>query len=136
MWYQEVFGSGYAIKIAINNSMTIIVGLIAGVLQDRDDNSYDDVTVLYATMAAGSVVVASIMFGLSFASDLIGHLQWSRKKRVENGHVINATKEKFESEGHAERNGKLGLVNFSAVIVLILGAWVAYFWGLATKTTY
>jgi MFS family permease len=136
MWYQEVFGSGYAIKIAINNSMTIIVGLIAGVLQDRDDNSYNNVTVLYATMAAGSVVVASIMFGLSFASDLIGHLQWSRKKRVENGHVINAKKEEFESEGHAERNGKLGLVNFSAVIVLILGAWVAYFWGLATKTTY
>lgn len=136
MWYQEVFGSGYAIKIAINNCMTIIVGLIAGVLQDRDDNSYDNVTVLYATMAAGSVVVASIMFGLSFASDLIGHLQWSRKKRVENGHVINAKKEEFESEGHAERNAKLGLVNFSAVIVLILGAWVAYFWGLATKTTY
>ncbi|KAM0186350.1 hypothetical protein ACHAPI_011771 [Fusarium lateritium] len=136
MWYQEVFGSGYAIKIAINNSMTIIVGLIAGVLQDRDDNSYENVTVLYATLAAGSVVVACIMLGLSFASDLIGHLQWSRKKRVENGHVINAKKEEFESEGHAEKNAKLGLVNFSAVILLILGAWVAYFWGLATKNNY
>ncbi|KAF4447984.1 hypothetical protein F53441_8575 [Fusarium austroafricanum] len=136
MWYQEVFGSGYAIKIAINNSMTIIVGVIAGVIQDRDNNSYDNVTILYVTLAAGSVVVALIMIALGFANDILGHLQWSRKKRVENGHIINAKKEEFQDEGHAEWNRKLGLVNFSAVIILILGAWVAYFWGLATKNTY
>lgn len=136
MWYQEVFGSGYAIKIAINNSMTIIVGVISGVIQDRNDNSYDEVTVLYATMAAGSVVVGSIILALGFASDVMGHLQWSRKKRVENGHVIVAKKEEAESEGRAEWSRKLGMVNFGAVVVLILGAWVAYFWGLATKNTY
>ncbi|KAH7213104.1 major facilitator superfamily domain-containing protein [Fusarium oxysporum] len=136
MWYQEVFGSGYAIKIAINNSMTIIVSLIAGVLQDRDENNYDNVTILYVTLAAGSVVVAGIMIALGFATDFIGQLQWSRKKRVENGHIINAKKQEFESEGHAEKHKKLGVINFSAVIVLILGAWVAYFWGLATKNTY
>jgi hypothetical protein len=136
MWYQEVFGSGYAIKIAINNSMTIIVSLIAGVLQDRDENNYDNVTILYVTLAAGSVVVAGIMIALGFATDFIGQLQWSRKKRVENGHIINAKKQEFESEGHAKKHKKLGVINFSAVIVLILGAWVAYFWGLATKNTY
>ncbi|KAF5708526.1 hypothetical protein FMUND_10545 [Fusarium mundagurra] len=134
MWYQEVFGSGYAIKIAINNSMTIIVSLIAGVLQDRDENNYDNVTILYVTLAAGSVVVAGIMIALGFATDFIGQLQWSRKKRVANGHIINEKKREFE--GHAEKHKKLGVINFSAVIVLILGAWVAYFWGLATKNTY
>ncbi|KAG8669372.1 hypothetical protein FPOAC1_008766 [Fusarium poae] len=136
MWYQEVFGSGYAIKIAINNSMTIIVGVVAGVIQDRDDNSYDNVTILYATMAAGSVVVALIILALGFASDIMGHLQWSRGKRVENGHIINAKKEEAEKEGQDGWNRKLGLVNFGAVVVLILGAWAAYFWGLATKNTY
>ncbi|KAK2939679.1 MFS transporter superfamily [Fusarium oxysporum f. sp. vasinfectum] len=112
MWYQEVFGS------------------------DRDENNYDNVTILYVTLAAGSVVVAGIMIALGFATDFIGQLQWSRKKRVENGHIINAKKQEFESEGHAEKHKKLGVINFSAVIVLILGAWVAYFWGLATKNTY
>ncbi|KAF5662610.1 hypothetical protein FCIRC_11428 [Fusarium circinatum] len=136
MWYQEVFGSGYAIKIAINNSMTIIVSLIAGVLQDRDENQYDNVTIIYVTLAAGSVVVAGIMIALGFATDFIGQLQWSRKKRVANGHIINEKKREFESEGHAEKHKKLGVINFSAVIVLILGAWVVYFWGLATKNTY
>ncbi|KAF5979195.1 major facilitator superfamily transporter [Fusarium bulbicola] len=136
MWYQEVFGSGYAIKIAINNSLTIIVSLIAGVLQDRDESQYDNVTILYVTLAAGSVVVAGIMIALGFATDFIGQLQWSRKKRVANGHIINEKKREFESEGHAEKHKKLGVINFSAVIVLILGAWVAYFWGLATKNTY
>ena len=66
----------------------------------------------------------------------MGHLQWSRKKRVENGHVIVAKKEEAESEGRVEWSRKMGMVNFVAVVVLILGAWVAYFWGLATKNTY
>ncbi|KAF4943410.1 hypothetical protein FGADI_13437 [Fusarium gaditjirri] len=136
MWYQEVFGSGYAIKIAINNSMTIIVSLISGVIQDRDENKYNNVTILYVTLAAGSVVVAATMIALGFSTDFIGQLQWSRKKRVKNGHIINAKKQEFESEGHAEKHKKWGVINFSAVIVLILGAWVAYFWGLATKKTY
>ncbi|KAM0549494.1 hypothetical protein ACHAPJ_009310 [Fusarium lateritium] len=136
MWYQEVFGSGYAIKIAINNSMTIIVGVIAGVIQDRNNNDYDNVTILYVTLAAGSVVVAAVMIALGYMSELIGHLQWSRKKRVANGAVINAEKHEFESNENAERHRKLGLINFSAVIVLILGAWAAYFWGLATGNNY
>ncbi|KAF4339128.1 hypothetical protein FBEOM_6948 [Fusarium beomiforme] len=135
MWYQEVFGSGYAIKITINNCMTIIVSLIAGVLQDRDKNNYDEVTILYVTLAAGSVVVAGIMIALGLATDFIGHLQWSRKKRVENGHIINAKKQQFESEAEGYKHRKLGMINFGAVILLILGAWVAYFWGLATNNT-
>lgn len=132
MWYQEVFGSGYAIKIAINNSMTIIVGVIAGAIQDRDNDSYKNVTVLYVTLAAGSVVVAAIMMIIGYMTDTIGFLQWSRKKRVNNGHIINTKKEEYESSERAEWHRKLGLINFGAVIVLILGSWAAYFWGLAT----
>lgn len=132
MWYQEVFGSGYAIKIAINNSMTIIVGVIAGAIQDRDNDSYKNVTVLYVTLAAGSVVVAAIMMIIGHMTDTIGFLQWSRKKRVNNGHTINTKKEEYESSDRAEWHRKLGVINFGAVIVLILGSWAAYFWGLAT----
>lgn len=136
MWYQDVFGSGYAIKIAINNSMTIIVSVIAGTIQDRDNNSYNNVTVFYVFLAAGSVVVGALMFGLTYFSDTIGLLQWSRKKRVSNGHIINEKKEAYEAEGHADWSRKLSLVNFIAVIVLILGAWAAYFWGIATGNQY
>jgi MFS family permease len=136
MWYQDVFGSGYAIKIAINNSMTIIVSVIAGTIQDRDNNSYNNVTIFYVFLAAGSVVVAALMFGLSYFSDLIGLMQWSRRKRVANGHIINEKKEAYETEGRAEWSRKLSLINFVAVIVLILGAWAAYFWGIATGNHY
>ncbi|POR38316.1 Uncharacterized protein TPAR_01483 [Tolypocladium paradoxum] len=136
MWYQEVFGSGYAIKIAINNSMTIIVGVIAGTIQDRDNNSYDNVTVFYAFLAAGSVVVAMFMVVLGFFSDTLGHLQWSRKKRIANGGIINTKKEEFETNKHASLNRNLSLINFGAVIALILGAWAAYFWGIATGNNY
>lgn len=132
MWYQEVFGSGYAIKIAINNSMTIIVGIVAGVIQDRDDNSYDNVTILYVALAAASVVVAGIMVSLGLVNNVIGHLQWSRKKRIAQGHIINDKKEEYENNESTAFHHKLSLINFIAVIVLILGAWAAYFWGIAT----
>lgn len=136
MWYQEVFGSGYAIKIAINNSMTIIVGIVAGVIQDRDDNSYDNVTVLYVVLAAGSVVVGAFMVILGLKTDFMSFLQWSRKKRVLNGKVIIAKKEEFENNEYAHWNQRLSLANFIAVILLVLGAWAAYFWGLATGNNY
>ncbi|KAH7361592.1 major facilitator superfamily domain-containing protein [Plectosphaerella cucumerina] len=136
MWYQEVFGSGYAIKIAINNSMTIIAGVIAGTIQDRDDDSYDNVTVFYVFLAAGSFVVALIMMAIGFFNPILGSLQWSRKKRIANGSQLVALKEAFETNKHAAWNRKLSMANFVAVIVLILGAWAAYFWGIATGNNY
>ncbi|KAH7140284.1 major facilitator superfamily domain-containing protein [Dactylonectria estremocensis] len=136
MWYQEVFGSGYAIKIAINNSMTIIVGIIAGVIQDRDNDSYDNVIILYVALAAGSVVVGATMVIIGYMSDVIGLLQYSRKERVQNGKIINATKEEFETGKDAEWNRKLSLVNFGAVIILMIGACIAYFWGVGTGHNY
>ncbi|KAF4337316.1 major facilitator superfamily transporter [Fusarium beomiforme] len=136
MWYQDIFGSGIAIKAAIKDSMDVIISLIAGVLQDHDENKYHKVTILYVTLAAGSVMVASIMLALGFATDNIGKLQWSRKKRVKNGHIINTKRQESESEGHAKKHIMLNIINFSAVILLILGAWVTYLWGLVTKHDY
>ncbi|KAI1054483.1 hypothetical protein LB506_010745 [Fusarium annulatum] len=133
MWYQDIFGSGVAIRSAVRDSMEVMVNLIAGVLQDRDDNKYYRVTILYVVLAASCVLVACVMLGLGFATDNMGKLQWSRKKRVKNGHVINAKRQESESGSHAEKQRMLNIINFSVVLFLILGAWVSYLWGLVTK---
>ncbi|KAI0746262.1 MFS transporter [Daedaleopsis nitida] len=132
MWYQEVFGSGYAVKIAVNNSMTIITRILTGVIQDRDHNSYDRVVVVYVVLAAGSVVVAAALFALSFWSVDLGLLQWTKKQRLRKGHVINERRERFDSGEEGRRNRRISMVFFSALLCLILGAWAAYFWGIAT----
>ncbi|KIV91579.1 hypothetical protein PV10_06100 [Exophiala mesophila] len=136
MFFQEVFGSGYAIKIAINNSMSMIVDIVAGVIQDKDNDSYDHVIILYVVLAAGSVVVGATMVTLGYLSNIIGFLQWSRKERVRKGHIINAEKKAFATNKYADWNRKLSMTNFCAVIALILGAWVTYFWAIATSQYY
>jgi MFS family permease len=132
MWYQEVFGSGYAIKIAINNSMTIIIGIVAGVIQDHDDDSYNRVIILYVVLAAGAVVVGTMLVGIGFVSPTMHRLQWTRKQRIIRGEKINALKEEFEEGKNRERNKNFSLSCFVATIILLLGAWATYFWGLAT----
>lgn len=121
-----MFGTAYAIKIAVNNAMTIILRIIAGVLQDQDNNSFDRVVIIYVVLAAGSVVVGTAML-------VIGRFQLrSRKKRISQGDIISAQKVKFETGEMRERHRKFGLMMFAAVIVLVLGSWAAYFWGVAT----
>ncbi|TQS31963.1 hypothetical protein Golomagni_07740, partial [Golovinomyces magnicellulatus] len=88
IWYQEVFGSGYAIKNAINNSMNIIIRVITGVLQDQDNNSYDRVVIVYVFLSAGSVLVGLIMLVWSYFDVMLGWLQWTRKRRFRDGHLI------------------------------------------------
>lgn len=132
MWYQEVFGSGYAIKIAVNNCMNIIIRIITGVIQDRDNDSYDNVVIVYVILTAGSVVVATAMFVSGFWNPDVGHLQWTRKQRIAKGTVINDQKEKFESGEKGVRNRKLSMTLFVALLFLIAGSWAAYFWGVAT----
>ncbi|KAF1850068.1 MFS general substrate transporter [Cucurbitaria berberidis CBS 394.84] len=132
MWYQEVFGSGYAVKIAVNNSMNIIIRIVTGVIQDRDNDSYDNVVIVYVVLAAGSVVVAAAMLACSFMTVDVKHLQWTRKQRIAKGHLINESREKFENGIQGQRNRKISLTLFVALLFLILGAWAAYFWGVAT----
>ncbi|EGX92999.1 MFS transporter [Cordyceps militaris CM01] len=132
MWYQEIFGSGYAIKNAINNAMNIIIRIITGVIQDRDNNSYDRVVVVYVFLSVGSVAVAIVLLVWSQFDVILGRLQWTRKQRLARGHLINERKDQFEQDENAERNRRVSLCCFGATICLILGAWVAYFWGVAT----
>ncbi|KID94633.1 MFS transporter, partial [Metarhizium majus ARSEF 297] len=132
MFYQEVFGSGYAIKNAINNSMNIIIRVVTGVIQDQDDNSYDRVVIVYVFLSAGSVVVGLVMLIWGYFDIILGRLQWTRKQRLAKGHLINKRKEDFENDEYAERNRRLSMTCFGAVILMILGAWAAYFWGVAT----
>ncbi|CAN9372381.1 unnamed protein product [Alternaria alternata] len=132
MWYQEVFGSGYAVKIAVNNAMSIIIRIITGVIQDRDDNSYDNVVVVYVVLSACSVVVAASMFvGCFWTSDL-AQLQWTRRQRITKGEVINVRREEFKSGTSGQRNRKISMALFIALLFLVVGSWAAYFWGVAT----
>lgn len=133
MWHQEVFGSAYSIKIAINNSMSIIIGIAAGVIQDRDNDSYGRVTILYTALAAGSVMVALLMVSIGYFHVVLGNLQWSRKKRLNNGNSINEQKEEAQSNKSIGWNCKLNSIAFCGVIILILGAWAAYIWGAITN---
>ena len=132
MWYQEVFGSAYAVKITINNSMSIIIRIVTGVIQDRDNNSYDNVVIVYVILAAGSVLVASILLACSFYTTDLGHLQWTRKQRIANGDKINECRVESETGSRGERHRKISMSLFVAMLVLVAGAWAAYFWGVAT----
>ncbi|RMZ74176.1 mfs transporter [Pyrenophora seminiperda CCB06] len=133
MRYQEVFGSGYAIKIAVNNSMSIIIRVVSGVVQDRDHNSYDNVVVIYVVLAAGAVVVAGALFACSFWHVDAKILQWTRKQRWQKADMINERREASRVSVSGVRSRKLGLAFFVAFIVFMLGSWAAYFWGIATS---
>ena len=132
MWYQEVFGSGYAVKIAVNNSMTIFVRIITGVIQDRDNNSYDNVVKGYVFLAAGSVVVGIALLVGSYWTVDLKLLQWTKKQRMAKGEVINDRRVQFENGAAGKRNRKISMTLFITLIFFILGAWAAYFWGVAT----
>ncbi|KAF2790146.1 major facilitator superfamily transporter [Melanomma pulvis-pyrius CBS 109.77] len=131
MWHQSVFGSAYAIKIAINNSINIIVRIVTGALQDYDDNSYRRVVRVYLFLAAGSVVVSVLLILLSWRSIDLGYLQWTRKQRFGKGDIWNERKERYHEDNGA-RNRCISKVCFAGLIVLILGSWCAYIWGAIT----
>ncbi|KAF7901650.1 uncharacterized protein EAF01_006949 [Botrytis porri] len=131
MWHQGVFGSAYALKVTMNNAMSIIVGIVAGVIQDADNNSYDKVTILYVALSAASAFMALIMIGLAYYCIDFRMLQWTRKQRIANGELINERKEKFHNE-NGPRNRKISKFCIGALVLLVLGSWCAYFWGVAT----
>lgn len=111
--------------------MTIIVGIVAGVIQDADGNSYGHVTILYVALSAASAFVALVMIGLSYYCIDFQILQWTRKQRIANGQLINDRKERFHKE-NGDKNRKISMYCLGALAVLVLGSWVAYFWGVAT----
>ena len=67
----------------------------------------------------------------------IGRLQWTRKQRVRNGDLIKERKLIVEGgedgKGDKKRNlNRISRAAFGALMCLVLGSWVAYFWGVAT----
>lgn len=130
IWYQDVFGFGYAVKILVNNSMNVGIRILCGVIQDQDNNSYDRVVVVYVFLASGAVVVSVALIVASFLTLDVAKLQWTKKQRMIKGHLINQRKEEVERRGGVVKGGFLPFV---AVGVLMLGGWSAYFWGLATN---
>lgn len=67
----------------------------------------------------------------------IGRLQWTRKQRLRRGDMMN--ERKLIVSGGEEGNGiqgqkmkKLSKICFGMLMCLVLGGWIAYFWGVAT----
>ena len=141
IWHQSVFGSAYALKITMNNAMNIIVRIVTGVLQDQSPafNPYKKVTPVYVVLSVLSLVISLILVSLFLLSKTskrfrslevdIGRLQWTRKQRLRNGEDIN------ERRGEVDIGIKMRKISqgcFGGLVVLVLGSWVAYFWGVAT----
>jgi heme A synthase len=111
--------------------MNIIVRIITGKIQDADNNSYDKVTIVYVILAGLSVLVSLLLAVVAWKSVDLGHLQWSRKKRIAQGALLNERKLLFTSE-NGNKNRRLSFACFAALVILILGSWCGYFWGVAT----
>ncbi|KAL4926770.1 putative MFS transporter [Aspergillus undulatus] len=132
LWHQSVFGSAYALKVTMNNAMNIIIRIITGALQDADSDSYDRVVRVYLFLAVASVVVGlGILIG-SWVNESLAPLQWTRKKRLTIGaEHIARIREKHLVTLHA-RNKVISSCCFGALMLLVVGGWVAYIWGAVT----
>jgi hypothetical protein len=111
--------------------MNIIVRVLTGVIQDADNNSYDRVTIVYVVLAAASVVVGGAMLIACFWAFDLNILQFTRKQRLVKGDMINDRKAKYHNE-NGDRNRLVSKLCFGGLILLTLGGWSAYFWGVAT----
>jgi hypothetical protein len=143
-------------------SINIIVRIITGVLQDASptSNPYKKVTPVYVCLSVLSFTVSIFMVLIFFFSKFstspfiqnlyvdIGRLQWTRKQRVANGDLIKSRKRVVglgddesvdgEHEGSDQERrertimARFSIVAFGVLILLVIGSWVAYFWGVAT----
>ncbi|KAL4739818.1 major facilitator superfamily domain-containing protein [Aspergillus similis] len=132
LWNQSVFGSAYALKVTMNNAMNIIVRIITGALQDADNDSYHRVVRVYLFLAAASVVVGLAILVGSLTNESLKPLQWTRKRRMTVGaeHIENQREWHLVTCYHRSR--VISLCCFGALIMLVLGGWVAYVWGAVT----
>ncbi|KAK8093437.1 hypothetical protein PG997_000122 [Apiospora hydei] len=131
LFHQTDFGSAYSLKIMMNNSINIIVRILAGVIQDRDHNSYNHVVILYLVLAGGSLFVSLVLAGLAYFSVDLGALQWNRKqRRARTERLLEMKRAFYEAKG--ARNRFISRTCFGVLICLLLGGWAAYIWGAVT----
>jgi len=109
--------------------MNIILSVGCGVLQDKDKNSYDRVAIIYATDSALAVVVAIGMVVACYFSLSTRMLQWSRKKRMANGQLLNERKT-------IRTTIVINYFFYSLVAIMSLGALCAYIWSAAVGYAY
>jgi hypothetical protein len=139
-----------------SSSQNIIVGILAGVLQDSSptESPFEKVTPLYVVLSIFSLAVSIILMVIFLVSKHqkssiyvdIARLQWTRKQRISNGNLINERKAKVgfggEDEGLGEdvdrdtperrRMKLISKVSFGVLILWVVGSWCAYFWGVST----
>ncbi|CAG8080790.1 unnamed protein product [Penicillium olsonii] len=132
LWHQSVFGSAYALKVTMNNAMSIIIRIITGALQDADDNSYRRVVQVYLVLGAGATIVGMALLVGTFFTDNLALLQWTRKKRLSSGAEIIERIRERSLVTDWRRTRATSTVAFGALILLVLGSWVAYIWGAVT----
>lgn len=111
--------------------MNIIVRVITGVIQDRDNNSYDNVVIVYAVLAGVSVFVSLVLATIAWRTVDLRHLQWTRKQRMARFDILQERRRVF-FEDDRQRNKTISMAAFGACMLLILGSWCGYFWGVAT----
>ncbi|KAK8135095.1 hypothetical protein PG984_007107 [Apiospora sp. TS-2023a] len=131
LFHQTDFGSAYSLKIMMNNSINIIVRILAGRIQDADHNSYNKVVVLYLVMAGCSLFFSIMLAVLAYFSVDMGSLQWSRKLRNARTERLLEMKRVFYG-ANAPRNRLISRACFGMLICLLLGGWSAYIWGAVT----
>ncbi|KAK8107053.1 major facilitator superfamily domain-containing protein [Apiospora kogelbergensis] len=130
LFHQTDFGTAYSLKIMMNNSINIIVRILAGVIQDADHNSYNKVVILYLVLAGCSLFVSLALAMLAYFSVDLGAMQWSRKQRQARAEKLLGMKRAFY-ETKALRNRIISRTCFGLLICLLLGGWSAYIWGLS-----
>lgn len=114
--------------------MSCILRILTGTIQDADNNSYHRVTFIYLAFGCASLVVSLVLLVLSFFAIDLKCMQWGRKKRVIMAAVLQERKERFW--GRVKGKGKcwertVSKVCFGATLLLMVGGWTAYFWGVA-----
>lgn len=116
-------------------SISAIIRVIAGVLQDADDDSYDRVVVLFMVIASASVFVSAVMLVCTFIFVDMKSLQWTRKQRLAHSELLRERIRLFYAENYP-RNRLISQCCFAFLIALLLGSWAAYIWGSMTGTNY
>jgi ABC-type transport system involved in cytochrome c biogenesis permease subunit len=112
--------------------MSIIIRIITGALQDADDDSYRRVVQVYLVLAAGATLVGLALLIGSFLTHNLALLQWTRQKRLTSGAEIIEQIREYSLVTDYRRTRIISIVSFGALILLVLGSWVAYIWGAVT----
>ena len=116
----------------LSDSMSIIIRIITGALQDADNDSYDRVVRVYLFLAAGSVVVGLAILIGAITSNNLAPLQWTRKQRLTIGPEIIAAIRENHLVTHYRRSKRISIACFTFLLLLTMGSWVAYIWGAVT----